>query len=310
MTAIAPVSNSEIGTFQRCRRLWYLRYVCGYARSEEDEPATGAMQLGTRMHAAFEADDKAAGRLGLAHWVREVYGAEMRRNPDAWDDLRRERDQALVMAQGYVRWAAENGIDEGIEMLAAEQDVVVDMPQMPGVQLRGRLDRMFRRLSDGAVLFRDWKTTGALEDAVRSLRLSPQMPFYVMLQRLASGDVRAEGGQVVFLRRSKQTVRATPPFYAIEEVRYNRHRLNAKFLKVKAELTQMLYARERLRIGTPDAHLSVAPPSPMHDCSWSCPFFFCCDMLDDGSAWREMLDATFMKENPYAYYDRDLLAPS
>jgi RecB family exonuclease len=302
---IAPVSNSELGTFQHCRRQWYLKYVLGLALPEKEEPATGNMALGTRIHGAMEAAKKDPAGRSLLYWTGAIYAAASAARPEAMKEIEDEMALARVMLQGYEDWAAEQGIEEGIEVLEAESDVVADMPGMPGVQLRGRLDQMIRRERDGAVLFRDWKTCGSL-DVANDLPLSPQMRFYVMLQRLRSGDVKAEGGQVVYLKRSKRTARAVPPFYALAEVRYSRHVLNATYLKTRSLITDMLRIRRELEAY--DGHLELTPPSQQWSCSWSCPFFYLCPLMDDGSAWGAMAEQEFVRQSAYAYYDRDLLA--
>lgn len=308
---IAPVSNSEISCFMRCPRQWMLRYVHGYAIPHDREPATGSMQLGSRVHAALEADKKSGDGLGPVHWLSQLYGAETLARPEYARELEAERELAEVMLTGYLEWAAETGLDEDIDILAAESDVTAEMPGMPGVTLRGRLDQMIRRRSDGAILFRDWKTTGSLEVA-NDLYMSPQMRFYVMLQRLRAaqdGTPPAEGGQVVYMKRSKRTVRAEPPFYAVHEARYNRDILNSTYLRTRGILTRMIQCRQQLEAGLD--HREIAPSVATGTCSWDCKAFYdLCGLMDDGSDWGGMATAELITEDPYAYYARNPLPAS
>ena len=293
-----PVSNSEISTWYRCRRRWYLTYVLWLASREE--PVTGSRQLGLHVHQALEAAAKHGG--SPAEWAAQIYGAEMLAHLDQADDIRKEQDLAVVMLEGYEQWAGETGLDEGIWVAAAEADVTADMPGMPGIKIRGRVDQVIRRRSDGVALFRDWKTVGSLSQADALIR-SPQMRFYAMLQRLAATDhdPRVDGGQVVYLLRTKRTSRATPPFYLLEEVRYNRNDLNAAWVRAKVAITEMLQAREKAAAGQ---WQDVAVPTPMDSCSWECPFLQMCPMLDDGSRWQDMARDVYAQEDPYLYYER------
>jgi hypothetical protein len=301
--SIPPVSNSELGTFTRCRRKWYLIYVLWVSPFPDQELPVGSKQLGLRIHQAFEADEKSTHEYGPLHWLEQIYGAELLTYAYAADELEKEHALARVMMKGYLEWAAENGLDEGIEIIAAERDVQVPMPRMPDVMLRGRLDQMIRRRLDGAVLFRDWKTTGNLS-AANDLPLSPQMKYYTMLQRLSEDDVRVEGGQVVYLLRSKRTARATPPFYHLEEVRYDRDTLNSTYLRTKEIILQMITARERLNGGID--HRQVVYPTPDASCSWSCPFYTMCPLMDSEDRWQDMAKGEFTQADPAAYYSREI----
>jgi RecB family exonuclease len=295
-----PVSNSEISTFTRCRRKWYLQYVLWLALRKEDSPPTGNMLLGHRIHQALELDQKRPREDGPLGWLADIYGAETIFRPDCAAEIFNEQALARTMIEGYLEWAAETGLNEGIEIISAEQDVQVPMPGMDGVTIRGRLDQMIRRKTDGAVLFRDWKTTGSLS-AANDLILSPQMRFYTMIARLnADGDIRVDGGQVVYMLRSKRTARATPPFYALEEVRYKRDDLNSMWMRTREIISEMLHVRSRLKGGTD--HREATYATPMASCSWECPFYHVCPLMDAGDRWEDMIRDQFQQQDPYHYY--------
>lgn len=281
--------------------MWMLRYA--YWLSPPSEESSSPRQLGKRIHEALEASFKSGGQWPPSLMASQLYEADMLADPLNSDTIRKEKDLAVTMLLGYEQWAAETGLDEDVDVIAAESDVQVALPGVPGVIIRGRLDQQIRRKSDGVVLFRDWKTVGSLGQSA-SLVLSPQMRFYAMLQRLAAteDDARVDGGQVVYLLRSKRTARATPPFYQLSEVRYNRHDLNAMYMRTKAAVTEILAARAALAAGTD--HHEACYPSPMDSCSWGCPFRDMCPLMDDGSAWRDMARYEFMQESPYSYYDQ------
>jgi hypothetical protein len=277
-----------------------LSYYYWLAPRKDDLPVTSNMLLGFRVHQALELALKSPRPDGALGWLADIYGAEELANLEHYEEIRAERALAAAMIEGYLIWAAETGLNEGIEVLAAERDVQVPMPGMDGVTIRGRLDQQIRREIDGAILFRDWKTVGSLSQA-NDLIMSTQMRFYTMIARLAGGnDARVDGGQVVYLLRSKRTPRAKPPFYALEEVRYNKHDLNSIYLRAKAVITEILWARGMLDSGRD--HREVAYASPMNSCSWECPFYQLCPLMDGGDRWQDMARDVYTQEDPYHYY--------
>ncbi len=176
------------------------------------------------------------------------------------------------------------------------------------VTLRGKLDQLARRKSDGALLARDLKTVGGLGKA-QQLRFSSQLRFYALIQALearkqGSGDL-VTGGEYLLIARSKRTARATPPFYARVEVPLNRHDYNSEFQKSVAIIREMIEARKRLGEGTD--HHSVVYAHQGGWCSWGCPFNNVCPMFDDGSRAFEALKAGFVKMDSLAYYDSDTI---
>ena len=53
MSEIIRLSNSELQTFKDCRRRWWLNYYRRLQPKQKD--MTGALALGTRIHAALDA---------------------------------------------------------------------------------------------------------------------------------------------------------------------------------------------------------------------------------------------------------------
>jgi hypothetical protein len=214
------------------------------------------------------------------------------------------------MLEGYEQWIADTGLDEGLTFLAAEKLIEVDGP-VPGVKLRGKLDQLWRRDIDGALLFRDFKTTADLRAGPASLPRDEQMMFYVMLMRLQhiqQGDGSGQwggiprGGMYTMLKKVKRSARAQPPFYDQHEIMFNDLALRSMYLRTSRRIEQMQGARAALADG--QNHQYVVPPRPSKDCSWKCPFVAVCPMADDSSEETlfAVLDQVYDVVDPYEYY--------
>ena len=311
------ISQSEIYSWTRCRRNWYVAYYLGFVPT--DEAPTGNRQLGTRVHTALEAyygyqlDPLAV--LGL------LYRIEAAKNPDYAADLSKEADMADAMVSGYLEWLAEEGADADFETVATETDIRVDLPGVPGVQLRARMDQVSRRISDGALFFRDYKTGTDFELAAM-MRLNPQMKFYTLVQHLASppDGPKIAGGTIDTLRRVKRTGSAKPPFYRRDPFTYTPEEVDATLLRVQAVAREIMQARALLddsyrRSGGDLAVIDQVQRSHLYpteipnDCKWWCNFREICPMMNDGSDWSGSLvrSGRFRQADPYEYYRDDAL---
>lgn len=312
MTAI---SNSEVATFSRCRRQWYLKYYLGTAPA--DEPPAGIAQLGTRVHASLE------GYYGFGldplTVLHTLYALEIEARPEYRADLLKERDLSTPMVEGYVEWAAEEGIDAGLTVVSVEQDVEVPFPLVPGVSLKARMDQVALNEDTGALSFLDWKTAASF-DRHEVLALDPQFKFYSVVQRLArpAHVPLVDGGIIRTLRRVKRTSKSTPPYYQTDSFRYSPEVLEAAELRIAKICREIMTARRWLdeiyrRSGgelgwVNQVQRSEVPPSPrLHECRWDCPFVQLCPMMDDGSDWPGVIVSSgrYIQTDPYSYYRDD-----
>jgi len=295
------LSNSELRTFKRCRRQWYLGYFLKWQTQPANRAATGAAELGTRIHTALEAHYGHG--LNPLDALRVLYDLAYQDLPTFRDELIKERSYAMTMVEGFLDWSTEEGIDVDMKIVDVERVVELEQETDLGpVVLRGKLDQLIERYSDGAILFRDWKTVGTLSRA-DGLILDEQMRFYTMLLTLSNPDIRVDGGLYTMLLRSKRTARAAGPFYAQHEVAYNRYDVESMLLRSLAVAEEILAVINKLEAGKD--HRRVVFPSPGDHCRWSCPFEKMCPMMDDGSRWEALLAAHFIQGDPYAYYERD-----
>ena len=311
------VSNTEIQTFMRCPRKWFVQYYLGYQPAEEE--VTGNRILGVRVHTALE------GMYGYGldplAVLQVLYQLELDASPEFETELLAERDLASAMVEGYIEWVASEGIDAGLTVVATEAELVVPLPGVEGVQLRAKLDQQVLSEQTGLLSFLDFKTAGAFEKH-EVLALDPQFKFYSLMHRLITepGDPRVDGGIIRTLRRVKRSDKSKPPYYATDDFRYDPETINSQLRKVQRVAYQIRNARHTLDQVYLDSggdmetvnlvQRSLFPPNEIpHDCKWSCPLVTLCPMMSDGSDWAGVLTNSgyFKQEDPYAYYSDDPL---
>jgi hypothetical protein len=300
-------SPSELAKFQRCRRQWALTYYYKWAVDPRRSSPVGAALLGTRIHAAME------GYYGYGidpfTAIGVIYDTARDQRPEATAELTREQDYAMIMVKGYLDWAAENGLDEEHEVVATEQEIethlILDNGEVAVVH--GKLDQIVRRRLDGALMLRDWKTVGTLSKA-DLIVLDPQMRIYSAVLAVSNKDIRVDGALYTMMLRSKQTARATGPFYEQIHIRYNQAEQDNLLTRVRGILGDMARVVDALDEGAD--HRLVAYPNPMTDrCAWDCPFVRVCPMFDDGSRVDDAMAGEFVRDaDPYAYRKLDLLS--
>jgi len=311
------ISQSELKTWQDCNRRWYIAYYrqLGMPKVLGE---TGALSLGTNIHYALEL----LYRNGVdpLETINKIYLDQIDYissdevavidKESLLKKLRSEQDLAKAMIEGYLVWVQEEGIDADMEFISAEE--VIEVPSgIEGVKLRGKLDQRWRRLSDGAIIFRDWKTAQELTSPVKFLPMDTQMLTYALLEHLKAlaeetaenPRPRTDGGLYSMLRKVKRTASAKPPFYGEIEVRFNKTSLKHHWIHVHKVLQDIVQAHQALDNG--GDHHWVAPPRPSKDCTWKCEFFAICPMFDDGSNVEGLLTEYYVPIDPYERYERD-----
>ena len=316
------VSNSELQTFKRCRRKWWLGWYRRLMLQTED--FTSVRATGTRVHRALSywyvpdgekrVDPRdALERVIVDDWTKVAKLAQERRTSDEQlGELAVEFAQATnlerAMVEGYVQWLEETGADADLRIIASETPLVVDqVVDMGGdykheqreIQFIGLLDVRATRVTDNVNLFVDHKTVGDLSAPVVTLPQNEQMLHYHLMEFLSldDSDVRCDGALYNMLRRVKRSARAKPPFYDRIEVRHNKFELESYRRRALAATREILIAIDRLERG--EEHLDVVYPSPNPTCRWDCDFFAVCNLLDDGSRGaNDMINALYRTTNP------------
>ena len=105
------VSNSEIQTFKDCRRKWYLTYYRELAMKRANDSPVGPLQLGTKIHNVLELlySENANPITVLDEMYDEDLAiAEGQPNfEQVGVEIKKERDLARIMIQGFMDWREE-----------------------------------------------------------------------------------------------------------------------------------------------------------------------------------------------------------
>lgn len=314
-------SNSEIQTFQECRRKWWLAWYRGFRMRRPD--VIGVRSTGTRIHLALaewyvphgqpRTDPREALERAIAEDAK-LLTQHVDTTPADIDRFEKSSSLERAMVEGYVDWLQETGADQGLRVIASEQYVEADMPEFDIVRdtkIIGKIDVRVRRESDGVRLFKDHKTVADFTGPMAWLHMNPQMLHYHLLEWLSTedGEARCDGALYNMLRRVKRTATAKPPFYERLEVRHNRAQLESYKRRLSGVIGDIYDVEESLE-SLPDAHtdvhLEVVYPRPTSDCRWKCDFFGVCSLFDDGSRAEAMLTQHFEKGDPLEYYKTEI----
>lgn len=299
------VSNSEIQTFKRCRRKWWLAYHRKLRKVEERE--TGALKLGTRVHEALAAYYAPEPRDPI-EVIREQYqiarDAVDPENVIVMEELNKEAALALVMIEGYVEWVQDTGVDDDFDVISVEEELRSDFEGLP-VTIIGKLDTRIRRKSDGRLLSMDHKTCASFDGLTRTLEINEQPLMYQLLEQMTKPkEEHVTGGIYNMLRKVKRTANAKPPFYMRETIHHNDIELKNFWYRLYGTLSNMIMVEDQLNSGVD--HRIAAYPSPNNNCAWDCEFRTVCPMFDDGSHAEGVLETAFKVHNPYERYESEV----
>lgn len=315
------ISHSEVATFKRCRRKWWLAWYRGLRLAKESP--TGVRAVGDRVHRALAAWYVADSlqRRDPRNTLEELIESDTKQVIEKFKDdnlagilllMRKDDDLERAMIEGYVQWLNETGADADYEILASEtyQDAL-----LPGVVGRGnlavyiiaKLDAKVRRRSDGILRFMDHKTVADFGSKSALLAIDEQMLWYDLIEILTNTPVGERSGGAIYnmLRRVKRTVKAKPPFYQREEVLHNRHQVHSFYQQLWGTVHDLLKLEERLDEGRD--HQNVAYPNPLGDCTWSCDYRAICPLFNDGSRVEAMIKQYYVEGDPLSYYYKDEL---
>lgn len=302
------ISNSEIQCLKRCKRKWWFTY---YRNLKMKRPETaGPRQVGTRVHACvatyydLKSDGLSDAEAQAAAMVQhDELAAEDVERSNGDSDTVKEVDLTKAILEGYFEWLEEEGADEGLTVIAAEETVDLERT-VPGtstpVTIGAKLDLRVRS-EDGTTSFLDHKIVQEFTTPTRALHLDEQMLMYNwLLEQTTPG--RVDGAIYNMMRKVKRTARANPPFYARFTVRHTAQEIESFRIRLIGELQDLIYLREQLDDGMDPRQ--VAYPTPTRNCSWDCDFFAVCHLMDRPQDKPEKLvSRLYVVGNPYERYD-------
>lgn len=303
-------TQSELKTWRRCRRKWWLSQWRRLQYKPEFDTASAA-SLGSLVHTGLEAlytDDM--------DW-RAVLADEKAKAEEIWaerpDDLAawlKQYELAEIMIEGYEEWLAEDGADQWVETIGLEEKVEVKIGSVRRVKPRretidiwllGKLDRRIRDLYDDTEGYIDFKTVGSLHEIPKRAPRDEQFLHYSLLQRLRDPEHRPPpGGIWRQLRKVKRTARANPPFYGEYRYRFNRQQLDSYERRVRFLIDEIMSFERRLELG--EDPLDIMPPTPTRDCDWDCEFKNVCPMFDNGDRVEDYVADWYTEGDPLARY--------
>lgn len=317
---VRPVSNSELQTYKRCRRKWWLKYH-RQLKARALNPAS-ALASGTRVHRALaglyvpdgetrQDPREVLERAIVEDWTAYTRGCQVAGQlPDELTTRRFTADTQVerAMVEGYVAWLEETGADFGLRVVAPETylEVPFDLHDdtLPPVKLIGKLDVRVVREVDNVRLFIDHKTAKSLTEVQPTLLLDEQMLHYHLLEWLSDLEgERCDGALYNMLKKVKRSAAAKPPFFERVEVRHNRHELEAFRRRLIGTVTDLLWTTQQLLDG--EDPLVAAYPTPTRQCAWDCEFRAVCPLLDDGSRAEDMINSMYVTQNPLTYYESE-----
>lgn len=310
-------SNSELRTFKRCRRKWWLQWYRGL---QLKRPVyTGAAAIGNRLHRALqgwyvpEGQIRIDPRATLEEIIKQDWFLIEQSNEEDIPEgtqkkFKQESDLERAMIAGYMEWIQETGKDAEFEVIASETYLEVEITDnihyTNPTKIIGKLDVRVKRKHDGVRQFMDHKTVQEFSTQTLTLPLDEQMLHYFLLEFLSTteGEERCDAALYNMIRKVKRTAAAKPPFYKRIEITYNRHQIDSYFARLLETIEDIRITTDHIENGI----VSVAYPNPTRDCVWDCPFFSVCGMFDDGSRVNAMLDQYYEKHDTLDYYMRDI----
>lgn len=311
-TRVMKFANTELQTFKRCKRKWYLGFY-RYLRLRRE--GIGPLSIGNMIHAPLEAYYATPDRdPATFNWrvVLDQHYQDRLNHPEFPHDkapvMQEEYELAKIMLAGYFEWLQEDGADADIEVIAAEREVEVYLDTILGTEvwLIAKLDTEVRLKSDGRRSFKDHKSVQELKSLPKAIELNEQFKTYGLLQRLEAiqkqtGETQfAHGGVLNMLRKVKRTGASKPPYYGRAGTSHNDDVYRNFYTRVWGEVHDLLTLRSRLDAGA--NHQQVAYPTPGFDCDWGCPFRQICPRMDDGSDVEALIELNYEQHDPYARY--------
>lgn len=271
-----------------------------YRGLKAPEKITGALALGTNVHAALASYYSPKGSKGLALGVLSSIYEDAREQCSQIEIAELEKDAKLarIMVEGYFDWLETEGVDGHLEVVEPEAEISypIEINGTP-IRLIGKRDVIAVNTDTGINTLIDHKTCASFNDP--ALDLNEQSRMYLLLQRL-NGSTVVQNCIWNLLRKVQRTARAEPPFYKREDIYVGEQELRYFFERITGIIRDILCVREALDRG--ESHRSVCYPRPSRDCSWKCSYRIVCPMIDADPHVEEFIQMSYKVGDPYARY--------
>lgn len=281
------ITHSDIKNFLTCRRAFFWDFVCDFRKPEK---LVGPMPLGSRVHKALE-HHYVTSEEPLPFYETLVRADEAtleEEDPAPWvlDQLYSDAIVGRNCVSSWWEWLMAEGADAGYRTQAVEQ--IIEAPLLGGrVLLRGKVDVLFERIADDALVIDDWKTVGGWEGGTREqLERSWQHHCYLIALRLTHPDLYVAEANYTVMRKVKRISRTSTPLVRRFRVPGTTRTADTKLGQLEQICTEIVEFYESTK---PGGGFNYAYPSPSHVCSW-CDYKQPCEISDESiPAARDML---------------------
>ena len=287
------MSSSEEIAFKTCRLAHHFGYECGYA----PVVTNGKLSTGIGLHACLEAHYQGEPwQDALANYETErkaeLEAAGTLALPEVRADFLASRDLIAAMAEGYIEWVKEEGLDDEWETVEVEEKHYITIPDAASI-LPVKMDLVQRHKETGLLSPVDFKTAASFTVDITKYEMSEQNGNY-LLAIMARYEEQPTHMRYRELRKIIPSGRSKPPY----------------FREVPITLTrEMLVQRVQNYIDTShdrfDDDLAVYP-NPSSCCgTWKNDWQGPCRLVQQGLTPIEALEASskYAPKDPYERYD-------
>ena len=278
------ISWTELSTFSRCKRQWYLKYHEGYKlRKEYGDVARETGTLFHRLIAHYYDPDSMEEPLQELLPKLDMLEADERSN------AQKSIDMSKRMFDNYMTWLLEEKADEHIQIDEVEKKLDVEdassIFDCDKVKLLGYVDAVGKDTRTGLPILMEHKTTNNAYTSWLGntlLTLKWQAKFYALLLSDKSEEI-----DIIFnvARRVKAYGKVTLPIF---------WRYRILFGKREMEYARDVFSqriRELLEFEQTVSNVTAYANPAMH-CSY-CDFKTVCNALDEGRGSQKNLLTTF-----------------
>lgn len=251
----------------KCRRRSFLQYELGYDKDE------AVMGVGRVVHALLNGYYTGASMNEEDQYTYENLSPE-------------DRKMCHDMFDTYVTEVEEEGLDIGQTTIVGEKRYTLEVG---GLTLTGQIDALVQDDILDGVIVRDHKTVGQF---MNTAQRDFQLMTYAVMAWDAGYMVKAiEHNQI---KRNKRTSRSNPPYIRRDPITVTEEAIESHRRQLAAIVSEYFAA---MNVAVNLSQLGLEDPriwaKGTNECSWQCPFFEVCGMIDDGEDYAAVLETEY-----------------